>query len=126
MRVNGLLSLVLSIIKISTQSQRESQPAGSSFSRTFKDQRRERNKKAGLRSSAVKQKSPRALALIRREHPTHRSKGKGVSEQASVMRGFHRLNPIPFLLPQPEGESYKCNTQLFSSYSLLCASKVHF
>lgn len=51
------------------------EPERISFSRTFKDQRGDHPKKALPRSSAVKQKSLCALAVIRRERPTHCSKG---------------------------------------------------
>lgn len=50
---------------------RESQPAGSSFSRTFKDQSPAHNKKGKKRRDPVKQKSSRALPLIKLELPTH-------------------------------------------------------
>lgn len=50
---------------------RESQPAGSSFSRTFKDQSPAHNKKEKKRRDPVKQKSSHALLLIKLELPTH-------------------------------------------------------
>lgn len=50
---------------------RESQPAGSSFSRTFKDQSPAHNKKGKKRRDPMKQKSSRALPVIKLELPSH-------------------------------------------------------
>lgn len=55
---------------------RESQPAGSSFSRTFKDQSPAHNKKGKKRRDHVKQKSSRALPVIKLELPSHWSERK--------------------------------------------------
>lgn len=85
---------------------RESQPAGSSFSRTFKDQSPAHNKKGKKRRDPVKRKSLRALPLIKLELPTHWSERK-VPGCGSLSKSLWITSAVGILFLHTDGAQFR-------------------